>query len=64
MYTFGVVLYEIFYAKAAMIKIDKNEFEFKSLDIKTIESIDEYPCSILIVIHKPLVSIYVCKYLL
>ncbi|RHN57367.1 putative protein kinase RLK-Pelle-LysM family [Medicago truncatula] len=41
-YAFGVVLYELISAKAAVIKIDKTEFEFKSLEIKTNESIDEY----------------------
>nr|WIL59889.1 nodulation protein [Melilotus officinalis] len=38
-YAFGV-LYELISAKAAVIKIDKTEF--KSLEIKTNESIDEY----------------------
>ncbi|AES99912.2 LysM receptor kinase K1B [Medicago truncatula] len=41
-YAFGVVLYELISAKAAVIKIDKTEFELKSLEIKTNESIDEY----------------------
>ncbi|XP_045829880.1 lysM domain receptor-like kinase 3 isoform X1 [Trifolium pratense] len=39
-YAFGVVLYELISAKAAVIKIDKNEF--KSLEIRTNESVDEY----------------------
>ncbi|WJX64330.1 hypothetical protein P8452_49128 [Trifolium repens] len=41
-YAFGVVLYELISAKAAVIKIDKTKLEFKSLEIKTDESIDEY----------------------
>ncbi|AES99915.2 LysM receptor kinase K1B [Medicago truncatula] len=39
-YAFGVVLYELISAKAAVIMIDKNEFE--SHEIKTNESTDEY----------------------
>ncbi|KAK2373958.1 lysM domain receptor kinase [Trifolium repens] len=41
-YAFGVVLYELISAKAAVIKIDKIEYELKSLEIKTDESVDEY----------------------
>ncbi|GAU14472.1 hypothetical protein TSUD_250120 [Trifolium subterraneum] len=41
-YAFGVVLYELISAKAAVVKIDKPSTEFKSLEIKTDESIDEY----------------------
>ncbi|KAK2431233.1 lysM domain receptor kinase [Trifolium repens] len=41
-YAFGVVLYELISAKAAVIKIDKIEYEFNSLEIKTDESVDEY----------------------
>ncbi|XP_045829751.1 lysM domain receptor-like kinase 3 [Trifolium pratense] len=41
-YAFGVVLYELISAKAAVVKIDKPTTEFKSLEIKTNESIDEY----------------------
>ncbi|XP_058746812.1 lysM domain receptor-like kinase 3 [Vicia villosa] len=41
-YAFGVVLYELISAKAAVIKIDKSSTEFTSLEIKTNESIDEY----------------------
>ncbi|XP_045829750.1 lysM domain receptor-like kinase 3 [Trifolium pratense] len=43
-YAFGVVLYELISAKAAVIKIDKTEF--KSLEITTNESIDEYYTSL------------------
>nr|WIL59890.1 nodulation protein [Melilotus officinalis] len=39
-YAFGVVLYELISAKAAVVKIHKTEF--KSLEIKTNEYIDEY----------------------
>ncbi|XP_058743192.1 lysM domain receptor-like kinase 3 [Vicia villosa] len=41
-YAFGVVLYQLISAKAAVIKIDKHSTEFTSLEIKTNESIDEY----------------------
>nr|WIL59891.1 nodulation protein [Melilotus officinalis] len=41
-YAFGVVLYELISAKPAVVKIDKTEFEFKSLEIRTNESTDEY----------------------
>ncbi|PNY04449.1 receptor-like protein kinase [Trifolium pratense] len=43
-YAFGVVMYELISAKAAVVKIDKpsTEFELKSLEMKTNESIDEY----------------------
>ncbi|WJX59079.1 hypothetical protein P8452_44457 [Trifolium repens] len=41
-YAFGVVLYELISAKAAVIKIDKTKLDSKSLEIKTDESIDEY----------------------
>ncbi|KAK2431248.1 lysM domain receptor kinase [Trifolium repens] len=41
-YAFGVVLYELISAKAAVVKIDKHSTEFKSLEIKTSDSIDEY----------------------
>ncbi|CAL5190331.1 unnamed protein product [Lathyrus oleraceus] len=41
-YAFGVVLYQLISAKAAVIKIDKPSTEFESLEIKTNESVDEY----------------------
>ncbi|KAK2377420.1 lysM domain receptor kinase [Trifolium repens] len=41
-YAFGVVLYELISAKAAVVKIDKRSTEFKSLEIKSNDSIDEY----------------------
>ncbi|WJX59102.1 hypothetical protein P8452_44473 [Trifolium repens] len=41
-YAFGVVLYELISAKAAVVEIDKRSTEFKSLEIKTNDSIDEY----------------------
>nr|XP_004491135.2 lysM domain receptor-like kinase 3 isoform X2 [Cicer arietinum] len=41
-YAFGVVLYELISAKAAVIKINKLSTEFESLEIKTNESTDEY----------------------
>jgi chitin elicitor receptor kinase 1 len=49
-YAFGVVLYELISAKAAVIKIDKTKLEFKSLEIKTDESIDEYKSLVALVI--------------
>ncbi|GAU14462.1 hypothetical protein TSUD_250020 [Trifolium subterraneum] len=49
-YAFGVVLYELISAKTAVIKIDKTEFECKSLEIKTNESIDEYMSLVALVI--------------
>jgi len=49
-YAFGVVLYELISAKAAVIKIDKTDFVFKSLEIKTNESIDEYKSLVALVI--------------
>ena len=49
-YAFGVVLYELISAKAAVIKIDKTEFQFKSLEIRTTESIDEYKSLVALVI--------------
>ncbi|GAU14460.1 hypothetical protein TSUD_250000 [Trifolium subterraneum] len=50
-YAFGVVLYELISAKAAVIKIDKTKLEFKSLEIQTNESIDEYKSLVALVIH-------------
>ncbi|XP_058732847.1 lysM domain receptor-like kinase 3 [Vicia villosa] len=41
-YAFGVVLYQLISAKEAVIKIDKPSTEFKSFEIKTDDSIDEY----------------------
>ncbi|KAI5433636.1 LysM domain receptor-like kinase 3, variant 2 [Lathyrus oleraceus] len=41
-YAFGVVLYQLISAKAAVIKTDKPSTEFESLEIKTNESVDEY----------------------
>jgi chitin elicitor receptor kinase 1 len=49
-YAFGVVLYELISAKAAVIKIDKIEYELKSLEIKTDESVDEYKSLVALVI--------------
>jgi chitin elicitor receptor kinase 1 len=49
-YAFGVVLYELISAKTAVIKIDKIEYEFKSLEIKTDESVDEYKSLVALVI--------------
>jgi chitin elicitor receptor kinase 1 len=50
-YAFGVVLYELISAKAAVVKIDKHSTEFKSLEIKTSDSIDEYKSLVALVIH-------------
>jgi len=47
-YAFGVVLYELISAKAAVIMIDKNES--KSHEIETNESIDEYKSLVALVI--------------
>ncbi|MCH98681.1 receptor-like protein kinase [Trifolium medium] len=41
-YAFGVVMYELISAKAAVVKIDKPSTEFKSLEIRTNDSVDEY----------------------
>jgi chitin elicitor receptor kinase 1 len=49
-YAFGVVLYELISAKTAVVKIDKTKLEFKSLEIKTDESIDEYKSLVALVI--------------
>ncbi|GAU14471.1 hypothetical protein TSUD_250110 [Trifolium subterraneum] len=49
-YAFGVVLYELISAKAAVVKIDKRSTEFKSLEIKTNDSIDEYKSLVALVI--------------
>lgn len=47
----GVVLYQLISAKAFVIKIDKSNIEYTSLEIKTNESIDEYKSLVALVIE-------------